>query len=204
MRLSAATIVIGLALVLAAPSAAQESPVSVEAAYAAELTRVVDETCFAQRESFDAIETSALAHGWVDASRTSDRNMQTILTATAKLAAQMESLGAQLVYSVYSRTIAKDEHFLVASLLTAPTNTGVGCSFYNFHATAPVHYASAQSGFMLGEPETRSEGGATIYQWRLADPEGRLMWGYLPGGTEASMQMGVAGLAVTVTSDVVQ
>jgi hypothetical protein len=202
MQLSGAIIGIGLALVLAVPCAAQ--PVSIEGAYAAELARVVDETCFKQRESFEAIKSSALAHGWVDAARTSDPSMQTILAGTNALAGQVESLGAQFVYSVYSRTIAQHEHFLVASVLTAPTNAGVGCNFYNFHATAPVDYAAAQSVFTLGEPEARSEGGATFYQWKLADPDGRLMWGYLPGGTKAAMQMGVAGLAVTVTSDVVK
>lgn len=159
------------------------------------------EACVPQRLSYDGTRETALAEGWAKVERSAHPELDAMM-GKSELAATDPELQMTFDYSLFSKEIEGQPHYLVVSRSTAiigepddPLNPWayIGCYLYNLDATAPIDPEPVTA--LIGNPIANSinEDDIVGYLWGPPCPMPRTGDTYLTFVGEGSSQVDVGG-----------
>lgn len=196
-----------LAVVAGLLAALAVVPAMAAPAYDVAFVDAFAKACVPQRMSYPGTKQTALAEGWTEVQRTAHPELDAMMAISEREAAAPD-LDATFEYTLYSKPIEGDDHYLVVSRMSAivgepddPLNPWVyiGCYLYNLDAAGPIDPEPVTA--LIGKPVANSHSDETLvgYTWGpgCAMPRtGDTYLTYVPEGGEYAAQAGFSGLVL--------
>ncbi|MEM6475306.1 MAG: hypothetical protein AAF687_03990 [Pseudomonadota bacterium] len=170
-----------LALVIAAPSLAQDAAEPAEpAAYPARAVLAAFATACSGVENFAVANASAAAAGWEEYEPAETEALGQLIAVGQKMLSEIEDQDVQHVVIAYRREVAGRQLYLAINQTTADDFTSHGCRVYDFDATATMTLETLEEWAVRTPVDDSDPGvpGSVSYIWNPGLKPGHIEMAY--------------------------